>query len=99
MHHYALPQYFCPVKSLTDRMHHLYAITPEDASLPISSIENTKNITATNITLLVCESVFLSGLLNSGYFPLRVSAHSLKSIVSVSLRPNDLEEDTINKLG
>jgi hypothetical protein len=77
MFHSALNQHFCPVKALARRTHYLYSIPPEDASLPISYAGNMHHVTTADITLAVRESVVLSGLLNSGYSPLRVSAHSL----------------------
>ena len=99
MHHYALPQDVCPMKALAARTHHLYAIAPEDASLPISYIENTKHVTTSDITLAVRESVVLSRILNSGYSPLCVSAHLLMSSVAMALILNEVGEDIINKLG
>ena len=51
IHHYAVPQDFCPVKYLTTRTRHLYSIAPEDASLPIIYIDNTKHVTTSDITL------------------------------------------------
>ena len=99
MHHYAVLQDFCPVKTLETRTHHLYLIAPEDEILPISYIENTKHVTTANIKMSVCESVVLSGLLNSVYSSLRVSDHSLRLILAMELRLNDVGEDTIKKIG
>ena len=90
MHHYALPQDVCPMKALAARTHHLYAIAPEDASLPISYIENTKHVITADITLAICEILVLSRLLNSFYLPVCISAHSLRAIGYMALRLNDL---------
>ena len=53
IHQYAVPQDFFPVKSPTTRTHHLYYISPEYASLVISYIDNTNNVTTSDITLAV----------------------------------------------
>jgi hypothetical protein len=99
MYHTALNQAFCPVKALANRAHYLYSIAPEDASLPISYVGNTHHVTTADITLAVRESVVLSGLLNSGYSPSRVSAHSLRASGAMALRLNNVGEDLIKKLG
>ncbi len=51
MFHSALDQHFCPVKVLVRPTHYLYAIAPEDASLPISSIRTTHHVTTPDINL------------------------------------------------
>jgi integrase len=57
------------------------------------------HITSAQITLAVRESVVLAGLLNSGYNPLRVSAHSLRASGAMALRLDNVGEDIIKKLG
>jgi hypothetical protein len=99
MFHSALDQPFCPVKALARRTHYLYSIAPEDASLPISYVRTMHHITTADITLAVRESVVLSGLLNSGYSPSRVSPHSLHASGAMALRLNKAGEDLIKKLG
>jgi hypothetical protein len=73
MHHTATLDAFCPVKALANRVHTLHAVAPQDARLPISLVPNSPHITATDVTRAVRESVLLSGLLNAGYSPTRVS--------------------------
>jgi integrase len=99
MHHTATTEAFCPVKALANRVHALHLIAPNDASLPISLVPNTNHITATDITRAVRESVVLSGLLNSGYSPSRVSAHSLRASGAMALKLNGVDGDLIMKLG
>jgi hypothetical protein len=99
MYHSALNEPFCPVQALAARVNYLYSIAPEDDSLPISYVGNTHHITTAHITLAVRESVVLGGLLNSGYSPSRVSAHSLRASGAMALRLNNVGEDLIKKLG
>jgi integrase len=99
MHHTATPDSFCPVKALANRCHALHQIAPHDASLPISLVPNARHITATDITRAVRESVILGGLLNAGYSPTRVSAHSLRASGAMALKLNGVDGDLIMKLG
>jgi hypothetical protein len=99
MHHTARPGTFCPVKSLANRVHYLYNLAPLDASIPISFAAPGTHVSSAHITLAVRESVILAGLLNSGYNPTRVSAHSLRASGAMALRLNDVGEDLIKKLG
>jgi integrase len=99
MYHTALNQPFCPVKALASRTHYLYSLAPEDDSIPISYVGNTNHVTTSHITLAVRESVVLGGLLNCGYSPSRVSAHSLRASGAMALRLNNVGEDLIKKLG
>ncbi len=99
MHHTATANLFCPVKALANRVHSLHAVAPNDASLPISFVPNAKHVTATDITRAVRESVLLAGLLNSGYSPTRVSAHSLRASGAMALKLNGVDGDLIMKLG
>ncbi len=99
MHHTALLGPFCPVKALANRVHHLFQIAPTHPELPISFVCLGSHVTSYNITLAVRESVVLSGLLNSGYSPARVSAHSLRASGVMALRLNGVGEDLIKKLG
>jgi hypothetical protein len=99
MHHTALPSLFCPVKALANRVHHLFLIAPAQPALPISFVSLGSHVTSSHITLAVRESVVLSGLLNSGYSPSRVSAHSLRASGAMALRLNNVGEDLIKKMG
>jgi integrase len=99
MHHTARTGTFCPVKALANRVHYLYHIDPTDASIPISFAAPGIHVSSAHITLAVRESVVLAGLLNSGYNPTRVSAHSLRASGAMALRLNDVGEDLIKKLG
>jgi hypothetical protein len=99
MHHTALPSLFCPVKALANRVHHLFLIAPAQPALPISFVGLGSHVTSSHITLAVRESVVLSGLLNSGYSPSRVSAHSLRASGAMALRLNNVGEDLIKKMG
>jgi integrase len=99
MHHTARTGPFCPVKALATRVSHLYHMAPADASLPLSMVAPGNHITSAQITLAVRESVVLAGLLNSGYNPLRVSAHSLRASGAMALRLDNVGEDIIKKLG
>jgi integrase len=99
MHHTARAGPFCPVKALASRTYHLYQLSAADASLPISFVAPGNHISSAQITLAVRESVVLAGLLNSGYSPSRVSAHSLRASGAMALRLNNVGEDLIKKLG
>jgi integrase len=99
MYHTATPGDFCPVKSLAHRVHRLYTIDPVDATLPLSFVNLGVHITSTHITRALREGVILAGLLNAGYNPTRVSAHSLRASGAMALRLNDVGEDLIKKLG
>jgi integrase len=99
MHHTATLDMFCPVKALANRVHTLHAVAPQDARLPISLVPNSPHITATDVTRAVRESVLLSGLLNAGYSPTRVSAHSLRASGAMALKLNGVDGDLIMKLG
>ena len=80
-------------------MHRLYAIYPKYESLPISYTENNKHVTIVDITLASCESIVLSGILDSGYLLLRISAHSLRASRAMALILNFVGEDITKKLG
>ena len=99
MHHTALPSPFCPIKALANRVHHLHQLASANPELPISFVGLGSHVTSAMITLAVRESVVLSGLLNSGYSPSRVSAHSLRASGAMALRLNNVGEDLIKKLG
>jgi hypothetical protein len=99
MHHTALNGSFCPVKALANRTYYLYSLAPLDDSVPISLAAPGTHVSSAHITLAVRESVILAGLLNSGYNPTRVSAHSLRASGAMALRLNDVGEDLIKKLG
>jgi integrase len=99
MHHTARPSPFCPVKALAARVHHLFQIAPASPEMPLSFVGLGTYVTSSHITLAVRESVVLSGLLNSGYSPSRVSAHSLRASGAMALRLNNVGEDIIKKLG
>jgi hypothetical protein len=99
MYHTASPGDFCPVKALAHRVHMLYNLDPGDASFPLSFVHLGTNVTSTQITRALRESVVLAGLLNAGYNPTRVSAHSLRASGAMALRLNDVGEDLIKKLG
>jgi hypothetical protein len=73
MHHMATTDTFCPVNALATQVNALQTIVPLDASLPLSYVPKASHITATDVTRAVPESVVLSGLLNLGYSPTRVS--------------------------
>ncbi len=99
MHHTARPSPFCPVKALANRVHHLYELAPANPELPISFVSLGSHVTSSHITLAVRESVVLSGLLNSGYSPSRVSAHSLHASGAMVLKLNGVDGNLIMKLG
>ena len=99
MYHTARPSPFCPVKALAARVHHLFKVAPATPAMPWSFVGLGSHVTSSHITLAVRESVVLSGLLNSGYSPSRVSAHSLRASGAMALRLNNVGEDLIKKLG
>jgi hypothetical protein len=99
MYHTATPGDFCPIKALAHRVHQLYTIDPVDATLPLSFVTLGVHITSTHITRALRKGVILAGLLNAGYNPTRVSAHSLQASGAMALRLNDVGEDLIKKLG
>ena len=69
MYHDDINQAFFPIKSIANRIHYLYPIVSEYESRIISYVGNIQHVTTADITLAVRESVIISGLLNSGYFP------------------------------
>jgi hypothetical protein len=77
----------------------LFLLAPADPALPISFVSLGSHVTSNHITLVVRESVVLSGLLNLGYSPSRVSAHSLPASRAMALQLNNVGEDLIKKLG
>jgi hypothetical protein len=99
MYHTARTGPFCPVKALANRIHFLFTIDPINASIPLSFVSPTTHVSSAQITLAVRESVILAGLLNSGYNPTRVSAHSLRASGAMALRLDNVGEDLIKKLG
>jgi hypothetical protein len=100
MHHTAVADStFCPIKALARRVHHLYESDPTAPHLPLSFVGLGLHITSADITLAVRESVVLSGLLDCGYNPSRVSAHSLRASGAMALRLNNVGEDLIKKMG
>jgi hypothetical protein len=99
MYHTATPGDFCPVKALAHRVHRLYSIDSVDIQLPLSFVTVGSHVTSTLITRVLREGVVLAGLLNAGYNPTRVSAHSLRASGAMALRLNDVGEDLIKKLG
>ena len=93
MHHYTVPQDFCPMKAMAERTHHIYVVATKYASLPIRYIDKTnKHVTTANITLSFRESLVLSRLMNSGYSLLCFSAPSLRASGAMALRLNDVGE-------
>ena len=64
-------------QKISNHIYYLYSIAPKDASILIIYVDNIQHVTTSDIKLSVQESTILSGLLNSGYYPLYVSAHSL----------------------
>ena len=60
---------------------------------------NIQHVTTTEITLALQESVILSRLLNYRYYPLRVSAHSLRASVATEMRLNNVGEYLIKNSG
>jgi hypothetical protein len=96
MHHTARPGSFCPVKALANRVPYLYTLAPHDDALPISLAALGIHVSPSHITLAVRESVVL---LNSGYNPTRVSAHSLRASGAMALRLNKVGKDLIKKVG
>jgi hypothetical protein len=99
VHHTARPSNFCPVKALANQVHHLYQLAPANPELPISLVGLGSHVTSSHIMLAVRESVVLSGLLNLGYSPSRVSAHSLRASGAMALRLDNVGDDLIKKLG
>ncbi len=57
------------------------------------------HVTSTQVTQALREGVILTGLLNAGCNPTRVSAHSPQASGAMALRLNDVGEDIIKKLG
>jgi hypothetical protein len=57
------------------------------------------HVSSAHITLAVRESIVLAGLLNSGYNPTCISAHSLRASGAMALQLNDVGEDHIKKIG
>jgi hypothetical protein len=86
---------FCPVQALANQVYHLFQIAPANLELPISFVGLGSHVTSNNITLAVRESVVLSGLLNLGYSPSRVSTHSLRASGAMALRLNDVGENKL----
>jgi integrase len=99
MHHTATGDPFCPVQALANRVHALYSVAPLNDGLSISFVPNGDHVTATDVTRAVRESVVLGGLLNSGYSPTRVSAHSLRASGAMALKLNGVDGDLIMKMG
>jgi hypothetical protein len=99
MHHTSHNGPFCPVKALATHVHHLQCMAPTNASLTLSMVAPGSHVTSAHITLAVQEIVVLAGLLNYGYNPLRVSAHSLRASGAMALRLDNVGEDIIKKLG
>jgi hypothetical protein len=99
MHHTAIDNPFCPIKALARCVHHLYTLDPAAANIPISFVGIGAHVSSSDITLAVRESVILSGLLNCGYNPSHVSAHSLRASGAMALQLNNVGEDLIKKMG
>jgi integrase len=99
MYHTAHTGHFCPVKALARQIHYLFNLDPIDESIPLSLISPTLHVSSAQITLAVRESVILAGLLNLGYNPTRVSAHSLRASGAMALRLDNVGKDLIKKLG
>jgi hypothetical protein len=99
MHHTATADTFCPVKALANRVNTFYQVSPLNNSLPISLVLNANHITALDVTRAVRESMLLAGLLNLGYSPACLSAHSLHASGAMALKLNGVDGDLIMKLG
>ena len=69
MYHDDINQAFFPVEFIANRIHYLYPIVSDYEIRIISYVGNIQHVTTADITLAVWESVFISGLLNSGYSP------------------------------
>jgi hypothetical protein len=98
MQHRATTDTFCPVKALANQVHALRTIAPLISSLHLSYVLHAGHITATNVTRAVQESVVLSGLLNLGYSPTQVRAHSLRVSGPMALKLNGVDGNLIMKL-
>jgi hypothetical protein len=92
---------FFPIKALAQQVHRLYTIDPVDIKLPLSFVTIVgAHISSTHFTHVLREGVILANLLNTGYNPAWVSAHSLQASGTMALHLNDVgKEDLIKKLG
>jgi hypothetical protein len=104
IHHFALPQQYCPVKTLARRVHHVLANggTPQDLLCTYFPTQATKRyITSSFINKTIKQTAQALGLFrpNAGYTPSDVSSHSLRAGGAMAMYLNGVPETTIMKQG
>jgi integrase len=104
IHHFALTQQYCPIKTLARRVHHILSNggTPQDLLCTYFPTQQQKRyITSSCINKHIKQTAKALGLFrpNAGYTPSDVSSHSLRAGGAMAMYLNGVPETTIMKQG
>jgi integrase len=98
IHHTAVPGWFCPVKALARRVADLGA-QGFGPSTPLSCVSPGVHIASTLIVTTIREAARLTNLPAHGYDLKRVGAHSLRASGAMAMKLNNVDAETIKKVG
>jgi integrase len=98
IHHTAVTGWFCPVKALARRVADIGAQC-FDPSTPLSCVSPGLHIASHLIVTTIREAARLTHLPDHGYDIKRVGAHSLRASGAMAMKLNNVDADTIKKVG
>jgi hypothetical protein len=98
IHHTAVTGWFCPVKALVRRVSDI-AAQGLGNDTPLSCISPGRHVTSPYIVSTVREAARLTHLTTHGYDLKRIGAHSLRASGAMAMKLNQVDADTIMKVG
>jgi hypothetical protein len=98
IHHTAVAGWFCPVKAIVQRISDI-AAQGFGADTPLSCVSPGRHIVSSEIVSTIRAAAHLTHLPNHCYDLTRIGAHSLRASGAMALKLNDVNADTIIKIG
>jgi hypothetical protein len=98
IHQTPVAGWFCPVKALSCRVSDL-ALQGLGLDTPLSCVSPGIHIVSKNVVTTVREAARLTALTDRGYDIKRISAHSLRASSAMALKLDDVDANTIMKVG
>jgi hypothetical protein len=98
IHHTAVAGWFCPVKALARRVSDI-GEQGLDPSTPLSCVSPGYHIASPLIVSTIREASRLTHLPDHGYDLKRVGAHSLRASGAMAMKLNNVDAETIKKVG
>jgi hypothetical protein len=98
IHHTAVDGWFCPVKALARRVSDINE-QGFDPSTPLSCVSPGVHIASRIIVSTIREAARLTHLPDHGYDLKRVGAHSLRASGAMAMKLNQVDAETIKKVG